>query len=143
MFETMPDNRPIVHGYIGSQSDFRVSPEGEVTSSAPVGDGPMLIDTGATMTVLDVEVASNLSLPETEVHNENAVTGIGGEVLVRQFTGAIYLPNWNLTIHATFSAIPLIEQFGFVAIIGMDVLSQYVLIVDGPGRRVELIEYTP
>ena len=103
----------------------------------------MLIDTGATMTVLDVEIASNLSLPETEVHDENAVTGIGGDVLAQQFTGAIYLPNWDITIHATFSAIPLIEQFGLVAILGMDVLSQYVLVVDGPGHRVELIEYTP
>ena len=100
----------------------------------------MLIDTGATITVLDVGMASRISLPETEVHHENWVTGIGGEVQVRQFTGVIYLPNWELTIHATFSAIPLMEQSGFVAVIGMDVLSQYVLMVDGPARRVELLE---
>ncbi len=100
----------------------------------------MLIDTGATMTVLDVEMASRISLPETEVPGENSVTGIGGEVAVRQFTGVIYLPDWDLAIHATFSAIPLMEQSGFVAIIGMDVLRQYVLVVDGPGRRVELLE---
>lgn len=39
----MPDNRPIVHGYIGSQSDFKVNPEGGVASSVPIGDGLMLI----------------------------------------------------------------------------------------------------
>ncbi len=93
------------------------------------------------MTVLDMKVASTLSLPETELHDENAVAGIGGEVLVRQFTGAIYLPDWDITIPATFGAIPLLEQFGFVAIIGMDILGQYVLVIDGPGQRVELIEY--
>ena len=139
----MLDNRPVVHGYIGSQDRFAIDPEGEVTSNAPIGSGSMLIDTGATTTVLDVEMASRLSLPETDVHNENSVTGIGGEVPVRQFTGVIYLPNWELTIHATFSTIPLMEQSGFVAITGMDVLSQYVLVVDGPARRVELLESAP
>ena len=139
----MQDNRPIVHGYIGSQGRFSVNPEGEVTSSVPIGGGSMLIDTGATATVIDAELASNLSLPETEVRRENSVTGIGGEVPVRQFTGAIYLSNWVLTIPATFSAIPLFRQVGFVAVIGMDILSQYVLVVDGPGRRVELLDNTP
>ena len=103
----------------------------------------MLIDTNATVTVLDTELASDISLPETEIQYENSVTGIGGDVPIRQFTGVIFLTNWDITIHATFSAIPLFERSGFVAVIGMDVLREYVFVVDGPDRMVELLEDTP
>ena len=98
----------------------------------------MLLDTGATATVLDLEIAEKLSLPETELYKEETVSGIGGSVSVRQFTGVIYLSTWGITVPTTFLAFPILVQTGFTAIIGMDILSDFVLIVDGPGKRIDL-----
>ena len=139
VFPITSDNRPIVHGLISSQAEFEVTPEGgSIASSAPVGSGSMLLDTGATATVLDLEIAEKLSLPETELYKEETVSGIGGSVSVRQFTGVTYLSTWGITVPTTFLAFPILVQTGFTAIIGMDILSDFVLIVDGPGKRIDL-----
>ncbi len=139
VFPITYDNRPIVHGLISSQGEFEATPEGDsVVSSAPVGSGSMLLDTGATTTVLDLEIAEKLSLPETELYTEETVSGIGGSISVRQFTGVIYLSDWGITVPTTFLAFPLLAQTGFTAIIGMDILSDYVLVVDGPEKKIDL-----
>ena len=96
VFPVTSHNRPVVHGLISSQGEFEVTPEGDsVVSSVPVGSGSMLLDTGATATVLDLEIAEKLSLPETELYKEETVSRIGGIVSVRQFTGVIYLFAWG------------------------------------------------
>lgn len=102
----------------------------------------MLIDTGAQISVLDLSFALWLELPETD--SETTLHGAGGEELEsRQFTALLHLPAWNITVPATFASFDLnrANQEGdphIIAIIGMDILSSYVLTIDGPNGTVRL-----
>ena len=97
----------------------------------------MLIDTGAQVSVLDLELALELGLPETAKPSQ--VRGVSGDAQARQFTGLLHLPEWNITAPVTFLALPLEEEHGLQAIIGMDVLIEFVLTIDGPARRIILV----
>lgn len=98
----------------------------------------MLIDTGAQVSVLDLDSALRLGLPETGV--PTPVAGVAGTALARQFTGLLHLPQWNITVATTFVSLSLREGEGqgLLAIVGMDVLSEYVLTLDGPNKTITL-----
>ncbi len=98
----------------------------------------MLIDTGAQVSVLELELelALELGLPETAA--PVAVIGLGGEREARQFTAILHLPEWDITMATTFVSLLLEEEHGVSALIGMDVLSGLVLTLDGPRRRIAL-----
>ena len=96
----------------------------------------MLVDTGAQVSVLDLDLALELNLPETDT--PKLIGGVAGVAQARQFTGVLHLPEWNITAPNTFMALPLEEEHGFLAIIGMDVLVELILTIDGPARRITL-----
>ena len=101
-----------------------------------------MIDTGAQVSVLDLDFALRIGLPETGT--EGDLFGVGGEKLTtRQFTGLLHLPEWNITVLTTFASLDLNrgQQEGepyIVAIIGMDILIDYVLTVNGPNGTISL-----
>ena len=109
----------------------------------------MLIDTGAQVSVLDLNFALWLELPETD--SETKLRGAGGEESEsRQFTALLHLPAWNITVPATFPSFDLNRghqegDLHTIAIIGMDILSDYVLTIDGPrgSIRLSLPDATP
>ena len=94
----------------------------------------MLIDTGAQVSVLDLDFALKLGLPETDT--PRSIVGVTGGHEARQFTGLLHLPAWNITVATTFVSLPLEEQHNVLALIGMDVLSELILTLDGPKRRI-------
>lgn len=101
-----------------------------------------MIDTGAQVSVLDLDFALRIGLPETDTEGE--LFGVGGERLpTRQFTGLLHLPEWNITIPTTFASFDLNlgqqeDDPYIVAILGMDILIDYVLTVDGPRGTISL-----
>ncbi len=128
------DNQPLVHGIIG-----RVDAHGNglsLTTSAPMAEGAILIDTGAQVSVLDLDRALSLGLPETA--EPMSIMGITGSQEARQFSGLLHLPAWDITIATTFVSLPLMERHRVLALVGMDVLSELVLTLDGPNRRITL-----
>ncbi len=87
---------------------------------------------------MDLDSALELGLPETDA--PTPIVGVAGTALAQQFTGLLHLPEWNITVATTFVSLPLRNQEsqGLLAIIGMDVLSELVLTLDGPNRSIAL-----
>ncbi len=96
----------------------------------------MLIDTGAQVSVLDLGLALELGLPETDT--PRPIVGVAGGDEARQFTGLLHLPAWNITVATTFVAVPLRERLDVLAPIGMDVIGDFILNLDGPNRTIRL-----
>ncbi len=131
------DNETLVYGVIGHPDRGGTDNAGlTLDAAAPSGEGMMLIDTGAQVSVLDLALALELELPETAAPVN--VVGLAGESEARQFAGLLRLPEWDITMAITFVSLPLREQHGVLALIGMDVLSELILTVDGPRRRITL-----
>ena len=133
----------IVHGVVGDRGDvFVLDGDESATPKSPNLGGPMLINTGAQVMVLDLDFALGIGLPETDTEEE--LFGVGGERLpTRQFTGFLHLPEWNITVPATFASFDLNrsqheDEPHIMAIIGMDMLIDYVLTVDGPNGTIAL-----
>ena len=131
------NNEPLVYGVVGHPDRGGTDNAGlSLNAAAPSGEGMMLIDTGAQVSVLDLAVALELGLPETAP--PVAVIGLGGEREASQFTAVLHLPEWDITMATTFVSLPLQERHEVLALIGMDVLSGLVLTLDGPRRRIAL-----
>ena len=134
------DNRPQSQCFVSvNEEHFRSIVPNHIDIRPPYKEGVVLIDTGSTATILDVGVAKELRLPETETNT--AVSGVGGDLPARQFTGAIFVTSFGTVIPTTFIAIPILERHGFVAILGMDIMEQYVLLIDGPNNRIALRDH--
>ena len=130
------DNQPLAHGIVGHRNTTLTHMA--LSTTAPALGGPMLIDTGAQVSLLDLSAALELGLPETDM--PIAIAGVAGTGLARRFTGVLHLPQWNITVAMTFASLPLREQQeqGLLGIIGMDLLSEFILILDGPNRSIAL-----
>ena len=126
------DNQPLVHGIVGHAAAGGLG----LAADAPMAEGAMLIDTGAQVSVLDLDGALNLGLPETA--EPMSIMGVSGSEPARQFSGLLHLPAWDITIATTFVSLPLVQRHRVLALIGMDVLSELVLTLDGPNRRITL-----
>ena len=96
----------------------------------------MLIDTGAQVSVLDLDIALSLDLPE--IGAPTAIQGVAGSSEARLFTGLLHLPEWNITVANTFVSLPLQEQHSVLALIGMDILSELLFTLDGPNMSLSL-----
>ena len=131
------DRQPIAHAIVGGMGSIEVSDSGmSLSTTGPVAGGPMLIDTGAQVSVLDIERALSLQLPETDI--PTPIIGVAGAQEARQFTGLLHLPAWNITRPTTFIALPMWERLQILGIIGMDILSEFVLTIHGPNATVNL-----
>ena len=96
-----------------------------------------LIDTGASTSCIDEDLAESLGLPS---HERDSLTGVIGEPYnAQRFTAHLYLPDLAHVYHWEFSGLPLKGRFRDChLLIGRDLLAFYRLQYDGPTGTVHL-----
>ena len=96
-----------------------------------------LIDTGASTSCIDEDLAESLGLPS---HERDSLTGVIGEPYdARRFTAHLYLPDLAHVYHWEFSGLPLKGRLRDChLLIGRDLLAFYRLQYDGPAGTVHL-----
>ena len=97
-----------------------------------------LIDTGASLTVINPEIAKTCKLKQTGHQMINAVGGKAGEYPA--YAAAIFFPGTNLpSLDATrVVACPIIRQPFFSCLIGRDIMRKWLLSYDGRTGEVEI-----
>ena len=96
---------------------------------SPVG-GFALIDTGATISAIDIAAAAQLGLKSI---GRRPILTPAGPGQADQFVFTIQLLPWGLNLNCVPGLGANLKEQGIVALIGMDILSQCVLTVNGPG----------
>lgn len=96
---------------------------------ASVG-GLALIDTGATTSAIDIVAASQLELKSV---GRKPILTPAGSSEADQFVFTIRLLPWGTTLNCVPGLGASLKEQGIIALIGMDILSQCVLTVNGPG----------
>ena len=97
-----------------------------------------LIDTGASLTVINPEIAKTCKLKQTGHQMINAVGGQAGEYPA--YAAALSFPGTELpSLNATrVVACPIIRQPFFSCLIGRDIMSKWLLTYDGRTGEVEI-----
>jgi predicted aspartyl protease len=98
--------------------------------------GRALIDTGASVCMVDESVVQSFNLPPFGVQT---IHGAGGTAQQATYPASLSFPGTTLPnlSFIDFIAGPL-QATGIIAIIGRNVLSNFVLIYNGPGGSVSL-----
>ena len=94
---------PTISVEIGIDSDFRPGPG--LRPELSLNLFPALVDTGASESCIDDELAMRLNLP---IVSHRQVSGVGGTVDVNEYMAQIYLPELNFTILGPFAGVQLI-----------------------------------
>lgn len=97
-----------------------------------------LIDTGASLTVINPQIATTCKLKQTGHQMINAVGGQAGEYPA--YAAAISFPGTELpSLEATrVVACPIIRQPFFSCLIGRDIMRKWLLTCDGRTGEVEI-----
>lgn len=96
---------------------------------------PALIDTGAAMSLIDVDLAQRLYAPTTDLL---PIGGVGQGDEHPTFDIDVYIPDLSRYVPKPIASVPLIRsEMAFAFIIGRDILLNYILTIDGPGRTVK------
>ncbi len=129
----MAESCPVVYGYVRHGL-------GRTTTEETSDLVTILIDTGAEETIIDIGLAEELGLSETDPEVPAYLLSVDGKrVPARQFTCTIEVPEWQRSFSATFLAIDLSDDECDV-ILGMDFLHLFTLIIHGPTGRVGLLD---
>ena len=100
---------------------------------API-DGYALFDTGASRTCVDEGVLTSLGLLPVERIGMATPSGLGEASI---YTCALYFPGYPLPdLDPSFVAGVQLQGQDYLALIGRDILSDMILIYDGPGARI-------
>ena len=131
------DNRPFVNCVIG-QYDASADSDGNSrsTQSGLTASGLMLVDTGSQVSILDIDVAISLGL--TETGRVVTIEGVGGRLYAIEYTGTLYVPESNVRSVGIFSCSPMQQDWSPFGILGMDILSEFILTIHGPNGTVTL-----
>ncbi len=97
-----------------------------------------LIDTGASLTVINPEIAVTCKLKQTGFQRVNAVGGATGEY--PEYAAAIAFPNSNLPRLDTTRVVacPIIRQPFYACLIGRDILQKWLFKYDGRSGSIEI-----
>lgn len=97
-----------------------------------------LIDTGASLTVINPQIATTCKLLQTDWNRITTVGGTAGSFPA--YAAAISFPGTDLPAFdiVRVVACPIIEQRFFSCLIGRDILRKWRLIYDGPNGEVEI-----
>jgi hypothetical protein len=97
-----------------------------------------LIDTGASLTIINPQIAATCKLKQTGRAKINAVGGEAGEY--PEYAAAISFPDTGLPAFEAIRVVvcPIIRQPFFSCLIGRDILSKWLFIYDGRNGRVEI-----
>ncbi|MCY3693370.1 MAG: hypothetical protein OXI54_11915 [Chloroflexota bacterium] len=100
---------------------------------------PALIDTGAAMSLIDVDLARRFYPPTSEALVIGGV-GQGGEHPTFDIDAQI--PDLIRYVPKPIASAPLIRSgIPFIFIIGRDVLLDYILTIDGPSRTISFHQH--
>ena len=95
---------------------------------------PALIDTGAAMSLVDVDLAQEWYPTTSE---PRTIGGLGQGEEHPTFDIEVYIPHLDRYVPTPISGGPLIRsRMPFFFIIGRDVLTNYILTIDGPNRTI-------
>jgi predicted aspartyl protease len=97
-----------------------------------------LIDTGASLTVINPQIASTCKLLQTDW---NRITTVGGKAgRYPAYAAAISFPRSGLPSFEVIRVVacPIIEQRFFSCLIGRDILRKWRFVYDGPGGEYEI-----
>ncbi len=97
-----------------------------------------LIDTGASLTIINPEIAATCKLKQTGHQKINAVGGAAGEY--PEYAAAISFPGTQLPSLGTTRVVacPIIRQPFFSCLIGRDILQKWVLTYNGHTGEVQI-----
>ncbi|HEY3618520.1 MAG TPA: retropepsin-like aspartic protease [Candidatus Sulfotelmatobacter sp.] len=97
-----------------------------------------LIDTGASLTVINPQIASTCNLLQTDWNRITTVGGMAGSYPA--YAAAISFPETDLARFDVIRVVacPIIEQPFFSCLIGRDILRKWLLIYDGPNGQLEI-----
>lgn len=126
---------PTIRVHVGFDSKF--APDSEGTPQAQLQNLPALVDTGATISSIDSELAQDLNLPLVD---QQDVLGVGGKHTMPMFLAQIHVPDLEFTIYGKFVGAHLAQggQFHKV-LLGRTFLRHCVMIYDGHENRVALL----
>ncbi len=127
--------RPVIHGSIGPPDTVAASAS-VVAPSPPAESGSLLLDTGSAVSSIDLAAASRAGLAFMGAIVE--LEGIGGARKAFQHSGRLYFPELDISVEGLFACYHLTETLGVLGIIGMDILSEFVLTIHGPNATVNL-----
>ena len=98
-----------------------------------------LIDTGASLTVINPQVASTCKLLQTDWNKITTVGGMAG--LYPAYAAAMSFPGTDLSPIDVIRVVacPIIEQRFFSCLIGRDILQKWCLTYDGPRSEFEIL----
>jgi len=100
-----------------------------------------LVDTGATSSCIDADVAAALNLP---IIDRRQIAGVGGVHEVNFHVGQIYVPELDHTLYGLFAGVALSAGGQFhVALIGRDFLQHMTMNYDGLTGRVTITRQSP
>ena len=116
-------------------SRYRLDPEDIERSGVMIpilvgeSTGVAMVDTGARITVIDIEYARELGLEEDGTHR---ITGATGEGEYPRFKADIEVPWLDVTVRSPVGGAPLrTNNIPWNALIGRDVTLQFEMCVDG------------
>lgn len=130
----------VIHGPtllvdIGFDAAFTVPTPGVIPTPAVKGIWA-LVDTGATESCIDAELAASLALP---VIDRRPIAGVGGRKEVNMHLAQIFVPSLNFTVYGAFAAVDLAAGGQtHRALIGRTFLNRFTMIYIGTTGDVEI-----
>jgi len=95
-----------------------------------------LIDTGASLSCIDLNLALSLDLP---IIDSTPIAGVGGLHRLNKHIAQIHAPDLKFTLYGGFIGVNLaVGGTGYQVLIGRDFLSHFTLTYDGPTGAVTL-----
>lgn len=96
-----------------------------------------LIDTGATMSSIDTDLADKLKLPRVD---QQPVAGVSGKDMMPVFLAQIYVPDLSFIIYGRFHGARLTEGgIPYQVLLGRSFLSHFIMTYDGIKGQVTLL----
>ncbi|MGI9440311.1 MAG: retropepsin-like aspartic protease [Parvibaculales bacterium] len=117
--------------------DAQYNPDNNTTPSLAENTILALVDTGASESSIDAELAENLQLPKVD---KTTISTASGVATVDLHLGHIYIPALSWTIYGKFAGVNLAAggQHHLI-LLGRDFLQRMTMIYDGPTGAVTIL----
>jgi len=131
-FENSPDalvlRGPTLFARIGFDADFRHE-SGSHPNLPTNNEFPVLVDTGASKSAIDTDLAMLLELP---IIGREDISGVQGTSETNAYLAQIYIPSLNHTIYGRFAGVNLLaggQQH--CALLGRTFLRNFTMVYEG------------